>query len=32
MDAAEEARAFSNKPPQKLSVQEILKSVEKLLK
>ncbi|MEP3629598.1 MAG: mechanosensitive ion channel family protein [Hyphomicrobiales bacterium] len=31
MDAAEDARAFCNKPPQKLSVQEILKSVEKLL-
>ena len=31
MDAAEEARSLSNIPSRKLSIQEILKSMEKLL-
>ena len=31
IDAAEEARSFSNNPSPKLSIQEILKSIEKLL-
>ena len=31
MDAAEEARSFSNNPPPRLSIQEILKSMDKLL-